>query len=95
MRAKRRSAANDSAGRSGRTLVVLITGSLPVTSSIGVTTSPDGSGAPSAVLAKADRNLYAAKHAGRDQVVTDLAAEDVRTARPVLWGAPPMARPAR
>jgi diguanylate cyclase (GGDEF)-like protein len=45
-----------------------ITGSMPVTTSIGVTTSPDGSGPLAALLAQADRHLYAAKHAGRDRV---------------------------
>ena len=59
-----------------------ITGSLIVTSSVGVTTAVGGSGTLSAVLARADQNLYAAKHAGRDQVVTDMEA-DFRTARPV------------
>jgi diguanylate cyclase (GGDEF)-like protein len=49
-----------------------ITGSLPVTTSIGVTTAPDGRDTPSALLSQADRNLYAAKRAGRDRVVADL-----------------------
>jgi two-component system cell cycle response regulator len=48
-----------------------ITGTLPVTTSIGVTTSGDGRGTPSALLSQADRNLYTAKRAGRDQVVLD------------------------
>jgi two-component system cell cycle response regulator len=48
-----------------------ITGRLPVTTSIGVTTSVDGRGTPSALLSQADRNLYAAKRGGRDRVVTD------------------------
>jgi diguanylate cyclase (GGDEF)-like protein len=48
-----------------------ITGSLPVTSSIGVTTAEDGRGTPSALLSQADRNLYAAKRSGRDLVVVD------------------------
>ena len=51
-----------------------ITGTLPVTTSIGVTTAADGRGTPSALLSRADRNLYAAKRAGRDRVITDLAA---------------------
>jgi diguanylate cyclase (GGDEF)-like protein len=46
-----------------------ITGSLPVTTSIGITTSPDGHGTLSSVLAEADRNLYTAKRGGRDRVV--------------------------
>jgi diguanylate cyclase (GGDEF)-like protein len=46
-----------------------ITGRLAVTTSIGVTTSPDGHGTPSTLLAQADRNLYTAKRAGRDRVV--------------------------
>ncbi|BCY13988.1 GGDEF domain-containing protein [Actinoplanes sp. L3-i22] len=49
-----------------------ITGSLPVTTSIGVTTSSDGHGTPASLLAQADRNLYAAKRGGRDRVVGDL-----------------------
>jgi two-component system cell cycle response regulator len=48
-----------------------ITGTLPVTMSIGVTASADGRGTPSALLSQADRNLYTAKRAGRDQVVLD------------------------
>jgi diguanylate cyclase (GGDEF)-like protein len=48
-----------------------VTGSLPVTSSIGVTTAPDGRATVSALLSQADRNLYAAKRAGRDRVVAD------------------------
>ncbi|GAA4590573.1 diguanylate cyclase (GGDEF)-like protein [Actinoplanes octamycinicus] len=46
-----------------------ITGTLPVTTSIGITTSVDGAGTLSSLLAQADRNLYTAKHAGRDRVV--------------------------
>ena len=46
-----------------------ITGSLPVTASIGVTTVPDGRTTLSALLSQADRNLYSAKRAGRDRVV--------------------------
>jgi two-component system, cell cycle response regulator len=48
-----------------------ITGHLPVTASIGVTTSTDGRNSPSALLSRADQNLYAAKHSGRDRVVID------------------------
>jgi two-component system, cell cycle response regulator len=48
-----------------------ITGSLPVTTSIGVTAAPDGRSTPSALLSQADRNLYAAKRTGRDRVVVD------------------------
>jgi diguanylate cyclase (GGDEF)-like protein len=48
-----------------------ITGTLPVTTSIGVTTGTDGFSTPSGLLARADRNLYAAKRAGRDRVVVD------------------------
>jgi diguanylate cyclase (GGDEF)-like protein len=48
-----------------------VTGTLPVTASIGVTTAPDGHGTPSALLSQADRNLYAAKRGGRDRVVVD------------------------
>jgi diguanylate cyclase (GGDEF)-like protein len=48
-----------------------ITGGLPVTCSIGVTTVTDPGTAPSAALAAADRNLYAAKHSGRNRVCGD------------------------
>ncbi|WP_067503511.1 GGDEF domain-containing protein [Actinoplanes sp. TFC3] len=48
-----------------------ITGALPVTTSIGVTTSNDGRSTPSALLSLADRNLYVAKREGRDRVVGD------------------------
>ncbi|MEV4281676.1 GGDEF domain-containing protein [Actinoplanes xinjiangensis] len=48
-----------------------ITGGLPVTASIGVTTIVDGDATAAASLAAADRNLYAAKHRGRNQVCTD------------------------
>ncbi|HEV7965050.1 MAG TPA: GGDEF domain-containing protein, partial [Actinoplanes sp.] len=50
-----------------------VTGTLPVTASIGVTTTADGVGTMSALLAQADRNLYTAKRGGRDQVVADTA----------------------
>jgi diguanylate cyclase (GGDEF)-like protein len=49
-----------------------VTGPMPVTTSIGVTTAPDGRATVSALLSQADRNLYAAKRAGRDRVVADL-----------------------
>jgi len=48
-----------------------ITGTLAVTTSIGVTTAPDGRGTPAALLSQADRNLYAAKRTGRDRIVAD------------------------
>ncbi|MEV6304023.1 GGDEF domain-containing protein [Actinoplanes sp. NPDC051861] len=50
-----------------------VTGTLPVTTSIGITsTTPDGRGAFAALLSQADRNLYAAKRSGRDRVIADL-----------------------
>ncbi|WP_229069694.1 GGDEF domain-containing protein [Actinoplanes sp. DH11] len=49
-----------------------ITGNLPVTTSVGVTTTPDGRGTFSALLSEADRNLYTAKRDGRDRVVAGL-----------------------
>ncbi|MFI5491496.1 GGDEF domain-containing protein [Actinoplanes sp. NPDC051859] len=49
-----------------------VTGALPVTTSIGVTTSDDGRGSPSSLLSLADRNLYVAKREGRDRVVSDV-----------------------
>jgi two-component system cell cycle response regulator len=48
-----------------------VTGTIPVTVSIGMTTMTRDSATPPALLAAADRNLYAAKHEGRDRVVTD------------------------
>ncbi|MEV6598497.1 GGDEF domain-containing protein [Actinoplanes sp. NPDC051346] len=48
-----------------------ITGDLPVTVSIGVTTVHSGAATASALLADADRNLYAAKRSGRDRVFSD------------------------
>jgi two-component system cell cycle response regulator len=48
-----------------------ITGELPVTASIGVSTTEAGNTTPSALLAQADRNLYAAKRIGRNRVVGD------------------------
>jgi two-component system cell cycle response regulator len=49
-----------------------ITGPHPVTTSIGVTTAEEGRATVSALLSQADRNLYAAKRAGRDRIVSDL-----------------------
>jgi diguanylate cyclase (GGDEF)-like protein len=49
-----------------------ITGTMPVTTSIGVTTSPEGRASSSSLLSLADRNLYVAKREGRDRVVADL-----------------------
>ncbi|GAB7046903.1 tetratricopeptide repeat-containing diguanylate cyclase [Catenuloplanes indicus] len=46
-----------------------LTGVLPVTTSIGVATTVDGRTTMAALLAEADRHLYAAKRAGRDRVV--------------------------
>jgi diguanylate cyclase (GGDEF)-like protein len=48
-----------------------VTGDIPVTVSVGVTTVADGRSTSSALLAEADRNLYAAKRAGRNRVVAD------------------------
>jgi diguanylate cyclase (GGDEF)-like protein len=50
-----------------------VTGDVPVTASIGVTTVGDGKSTPSALLSQADRNLYAAKRTGRNRVVADAA----------------------
>ncbi|MEU4625477.1 GGDEF domain-containing protein [Actinoplanes sp. NPDC023801] len=46
-----------------------ITGTIPVTTSIGITTAPEGRSSLAALLSAADRNLYAAKNSGRDRVV--------------------------
>jgi two-component system, cell cycle response regulator len=51
-----------------------VTGDLPVTTSIGVTTYEGGPASPSDVLAQADDRLYAAKRAGRDRVVAGVPA---------------------
>ena len=48
-----------------------VTGGLPVTCSIGVTTVTGPGPTPASALAAADRNLYAAKRSGRDQVCGD------------------------
>ncbi|MFC4064612.1 GGDEF domain-containing protein [Actinoplanes subglobosus] len=46
-----------------------ITGTLPVTTSIGITTAPEGRSTFTALLSAADRNLYAAKRSGRDRII--------------------------
>jgi diguanylate cyclase (GGDEF)-like protein len=51
-----------------------LTGDLPVTVSIGVTTAPATGASQSALLRRADHNLYLAKDAGRDCTVGDHAA---------------------
>lgn len=48
-----------------------LTGHLPVTVSIGVTTTVDGETTQAAMLQQADRNLYAAKRSGRNRVLAD------------------------
>ncbi|GGQ59028.1 tetratricopeptide repeat-containing diguanylate cyclase [Couchioplanes azureus] len=50
-----------------------VTGELPVTASIGVTTIDAGKTTPSALLARADHNLYTAKRTGRNRVAADPA----------------------
>ncbi|BFU41780.1 diguanylate cyclase [Krasilnikovia sp. MM14-A1004] len=52
-----------------------LTGTLPVTASIGLTFSRPGDG-QTELLRRADANLYAAKSAGRDRIVTDPPARD-------------------
>jgi two-component system cell cycle response regulator len=54
-----------------------VTGRLPVTTSIGVTTVTQAGPTPATLLSQADRNLYAAKRAGRDRVVADVAPDVV------------------
>jgi two-component system cell cycle response regulator len=51
-----------------------VTGRLGVTTSIGVTSMADGRSTPAALFSQADRNLYAAKRAGRDRVIADSRA---------------------
>ncbi|WP_130512414.1 GGDEF domain-containing protein [Krasilnikovia cinnamomea] len=48
-----------------------ITGRMTVTASLGLTTAANGQTSPSALLAAADRNLYAAKRTGRNRVMAD------------------------
>ncbi|NJC70631.1 diguanylate cyclase [Planosporangium thailandense] len=48
-----------------------VTGDLPVTASVGVAAIADERPTPSALLARADRNLYAAKRSGRNRVIGD------------------------
>ncbi|HEV7824489.1 MAG TPA: GGDEF domain-containing protein, partial [Mycobacteriales bacterium] len=50
-----------------------VTGGLPVTVSVGLCTAEPGCADQEAVLRRADRNLYAAKRAGRDRSVDDRA----------------------
>ncbi|GLY97180.1 GGDEF domain-containing protein [Actinoplanes sp. NBRC 103695] len=58
-----------------------ITGSLPVTVSIGVATGAETAAPTQPVLLSiADRNLYAAKHAGRDRVVFGMPRDGLNRA---------------
>lgn len=50
-----------------------LTGAVPVTVSIGASTAPTGVTSPGALMADADRNLYAAKRSGRNRVMGDPA----------------------
>jgi len=49
-----------------------VTGDIPVTVSIGATGTWAGHSTQQQLLSRADQNLYAAKHAGRDQVISDV-----------------------
>lgn len=53
-----------------------LTGTVPVSVSIGVATYVDGPVSPESLLARADASLYAAKRTGRDRVVADLVATE-------------------
>ena len=48
-----------------------VTGGLPVTVSIGATSTVVTESTPAALLGRADEHLYRAKAEGRDRVVTD------------------------
>lgn len=48
-----------------------LTGAIPVTVSIGVSTAPGGAATATALMTSADQNLYAAKRSGRDRVMSD------------------------
>ena len=50
-----------------------LVGDLPVTISIGASSSPGGATTPADILGRADGHLYLAKRRGRDRVVTDPA----------------------
>lgn len=56
------------------------TGSFHVTLSIGIATMPDSGSTVEGLIAAADRALYAAKHAGRNQVVLSSGASAVGNA---------------
>ncbi|HSN20110.1 MAG TPA: GGDEF domain-containing protein [Usitatibacter sp.] len=63
-----RSAARKKTGRSGRNRAPAAAGMLKVTVSIGVAESEDGDADAGAVVARADKALYRAKHRGRNAV---------------------------
>ncbi len=50
-------------------------GEISITASFGVTSATASRGSRSALLAEADRNLYAAKRAGRDRAISDPTSE--------------------
>ena len=63
-----------------------MTGGLPITVSIGVTTHVEGPITPATLLAAADDRLYAAKRGGRNRVISDPTGTSASGPRPQAAG---------